>query len=81
MGEILLRAENIDKHFGITHALDNVSFTFNKGEIHALIGENGSGKSTLTSCLTGIYQKIPASLSLKEKRSPQPTRLKPTIRV
>ena len=48
MGEILLRAENIDKHFGITHALDNVSFTFNKGEIHALIGENGSGKSTLT---------------------------------
>ena len=30
MGEILLRAENIDKHFGITHALDNVSFTFNK---------------------------------------------------
>ena len=57
MGEILLRAENIDKHFGITHALDNVSFTFNKGEIHALIGENGSGKSTLTSCLTGIYQK------------------------
>ena len=28
MGEILLRAENIDKHFGITHALDNVSFTF-----------------------------------------------------
>lgn len=81
MGEILLRAENIDKHFGITHALDNVSFTFNKGEIHALIGENGSGKSTLTSCLTGIYQKIPVSLSLKEKRLPQQTRLKPTIRV
>ena len=55
MGEILLRAENIDKHFGITHALDNVSFTFNKGEIHALIGENGSGKSTMTNMLTGIY--------------------------
>ena len=53
MGEILLRAENIDKHFGITHALDNVSFTFNKGEIHALIGENGSGKSTLMSLVSG----------------------------
>ena len=39
MGEILLKAENIDKHFGITHALDHVSFTFEKGEIHALIGE------------------------------------------
>ncbi len=28
MGEVLLRAEKIDKHFGITHALDQVSFTF-----------------------------------------------------
>ena len=80
MGEILLRAENIDKHFGITHALDNVSFTFNKGEIHALIGENGSGKSTLTYLPRQVFtRKIPVSLSLKEKRSPQQTRLKPTI--
>ena len=55
MGEILLRADKIDKHFGITHALDHVSLTFEKGEIHALIGENGSGKSTLNFCLTGIY--------------------------
>ena len=39
MGEILLRADKIDKHFGITHALDHVSLTFEKGEIHALIGE------------------------------------------
>ena len=62
MGEILLRAENIDKHFGITHALDNVSFTFNKGEIHALIG-----KSTLTSCLTGIYQKDSGKFILEGK--------------
>ena len=67
MGEILLRAENIDKHFGITHALDNVSFTFEKGEIHALIGENGSGKSTLTSCLTGIYQKDSGKFILEGK--------------
>ena len=56
MGEILLRAENIDKHFGITHALDNVSFTFNKGEIHALMGENGAGKSTLIKVLTGVHE-------------------------
>ena len=74
MGEILLRAENIDKHFGITHALDNVSFTFEKGEIHALIGENGSGKSTLTSCLTGIYQKDSVNLSWKARRSQLQTR-------
>ena len=62
MGEILLRAENIDKHFGITHALDNVSFTFNKGEIHALIGENGSGKSTLMKTLLHLQPPISGSI-------------------
>lgn len=67
MGEVLLKAENIDKHFGITHALDHVSITFNKGEIHALIGENGSGKSTITNCLTGIYQKDSGTFTLEGK--------------
>ncbi|MCC8106164.1 MAG: sugar ABC transporter ATP-binding protein [Clostridiales bacterium] len=67
MGEVLLKADNIDKHFGITHALDHVSLTFGKGEIHALIGENGSGKSTLTSCLTGIYQKDSGTFTLEGK--------------
>lgn len=55
MDEVMLRAENLDKSFGITHAVKNVSMTFNKGEIHGLIGENGSGKSTMMSMLTGIY--------------------------
>ena len=53
--KLLLHAENIDKQFGITHAVDHVSLDFFSGEIHALIGENGSGKSTFTNMLTGIY--------------------------
>lgn len=57
MAELLLHAEDIDKQFGITHAVNHVSLDFYKGEIHALIGENGSGKSTFTSMLTGIYTK------------------------
>jgi ribose transport system ATP-binding protein len=55
MSEIILKAENICKSFGITKAVKNVSLTFNKGEIHGLIGENGSGKSTFCSMLCGIY--------------------------
>ena len=55
MSEILLQAENIDKRFGITHAVDNVSININRGEIRALIGENGSGKSTFCQMLCGIY--------------------------
>ena len=51
----LLRAEHIDKRFGITHAVNDVSLTIAPGEIRALIGENGSGKSTFCQMLCGIY--------------------------
>lgn len=50
----LLHADKIDKSFGPTHAVKEVSLDFYPGEIHALIGENGSGKSTFTNMLTGI---------------------------
>ena len=55
MSEVRLQVKNLCKTFGITKAVQNVSFNINKGEVHALIGENGSGKSTLTNMLTGIY--------------------------
>ncbi len=67
MAEVLLKAEGIDKHFGVTHALKNVSLTFNRGEIHALIGENGSGKSTFTNMLCGIYEMGGGSFTLDGK--------------
>ena len=51
----LLVAEHIDKRFGMTHAVNDVSLTIDAGEIRALIGENGSGKSTFCQMLCGIY--------------------------
>lgn len=51
----LLVAEHIDKRFGMTHAVNDVSLTVAAGEIRALIGENGSGKSTFCQMLCGIY--------------------------
>ena len=67
MSEIRLQVKNVCKSFGITKALQDVSFNVNKGEVHALIGENGSGKSTLTNSLTGIYQKDSGTLILDGK--------------
>lgn len=52
--DVVLRLRNIDKSFGPTHAVKNVSLDFYRGEIRGLIGENGSGKSTLTSMIAGF---------------------------
>ncbi len=51
----VLVAEHIDKKFGITHAVKDVSLEIAAGEIRGLIGENGSGKSTFCQMLCGIY--------------------------
>ncbi|MFZ5651635.1 MAG: ABC transporter ATP-binding protein [Bacillota bacterium] len=46
----------ITKRFPGVLANDNIDFSVEPGEIHALLGENGSGKSTLMSILAGVYR-------------------------
>ena len=52
----MLEARNITREFPGVKALDDVSVKFEKGEVHALMGENGAGKSTLMKIITGIYR-------------------------
>ncbi len=52
---VLLKMEHITKKFPGVVAVNNMTFTVKKGEIHALIGENGAGKSTLMKILSGVY--------------------------
>jgi ribose transport system ATP-binding protein len=49
--KILLEVRELSKNFGITVALDKVSFQVRQGEVRGLIGENGSGKSTVSSII------------------------------
>ncbi len=60
--EVLLEMKGIEKIFPGVHALKNVDFTVERGEVRALMGENGAGKSTLIKVLTGIYEKDGGSM-------------------
>lgn len=53
--EIVLEVRHISKHFGKVQALDDISLSFYRGEIHTLLGENGAGKSTLMNIIYGLY--------------------------
>lgn len=63
----VLTMRGINKSFPGVKALQNVDFTLNKGEIHALMGENGAGKSTLIKVLTGVYSKDAGTICLAGK--------------
>ena len=54
MSKPLLEIQHISKFFPGVKALQDISFSVDKAEIHALIGENGAGKSTLIKVLSGI---------------------------
>ena len=55
MEEYILKMEHITKVFPGVKALDDVTFSVKRGEIHALVGENGAGKSTLVKILSGVH--------------------------
>lgn len=51
-----ITVQNITKNFGSQKALNNVSFTINKGEVVGFLGPNGAGKSTMMRILTTYYK-------------------------
>lgn len=62
--KMLLRGQRNDKE--VFHAVKNVNFSVEKGEIWGIIGKNGSGKSTLLKALAGIFSADSGSIDLKD---------------
>ena len=56
MSQPILTVKNITKTYPGVTALNDVTMTFEKGEIHALLGENGAGKSTLIKVIAGAVE-------------------------
>jgi monosaccharide-transporting ATPase len=72
---LLVTMEGIYKSFPGVQALEDVDFSLEKGEIHAVVGENGAGKSTLIKVLTGVERQDQGVINLDGKevliKSPQ----------
>lgn len=58
----MLKLEHISKTYPGVKALNDVSLTFEQGEIHALLGENGAGKSTLIKIIAGAISPDPGAV-------------------
>ena len=63
----MLEIKNIDVHFGVIHALKDVSLTVNDGEIVTLIGANGAGKTTTLRTASGLKKPTGGSILLDGK--------------
>ena len=62
-----LTVNNLSKVFGDKKAIDNVSFTAQKGSMTCILGPSGSGKTTILRCLGGFEYADSGSIILDNK--------------
>ncbi len=63
----MLKVENINVYYGAIHAIKDVSFEVNDGEIVTLIGANGAGKSTTLQTVSGLLHSHTGSIEFMGK--------------
>lgn len=68
LGQLALEVNQLSKSFGAVQALRDVSFSVQKGEVVALLGDNGAGKSTLVRCIAGMHQPDGGDIKVNNKK-------------
>ena len=66
----LVLAEDVDKRYGTTIALDHAGISITAGRTHALVGRNGAGKSTLVAILTGLQAPDSGTVTFDGESAP-----------
>jgi ABC-type multidrug transport system ATPase subunit len=62
--ELLVRVEGLTKQFGTLKAVDNLSFSIQRGDVYGFLGQNGAGKSTTIRILLSLIQPTSGSVEL-----------------
>jgi len=60
----MLEIKNMDVHYGVIHAIKDISFAVNDGEIVTLIGANGAGKTTTLRTISGLKKPTNGTITL-----------------
>jgi ABC-2 type transport system ATP-binding protein len=61
--ETILSIKNLDKKYGTIHAVNNLSFEIQKGNVYGILGPNGSGKSTTLGIILNVVNKTSGEFS------------------
>ena len=73
--ETILSLNKLDKKYGRIHAVNNLSFDIQKGNVYGILGPNGSGKSTTLGIILNVVNRTSGSFSWFDGRLSHPSGL------
>lgn len=63
----MINIKNLNKYYGKTKVLNNISIDIKRGEVFSIVGHSGAGKSTLLRCINGLEDYSEGSLKVNNK--------------